>query len=100
MIRSKAFGGQAMKIKRLLSYLVLSVLSIILLVGTVSAQDKEVITNNTIIKMVKAKLGEDIIISKIRDLKTNFDLSTETLIKLKETGVSDNIINAMQNPKT
>ena len=89
-----------MKIKRLLSYLVLSVLSIILLVGTVSAQEKEVITNNTIIKMVKAKLGEDIIISKIRDLKTNFDLSTETLIKLKETGVSDNIINAMQNPQT
>lgn len=89
-----------MKIKRLLSYLVLSVISIILLVGTVSAQDKEVITNNTIVKMVKAKLGEDIIISKIRDSKTNFDLSTDILIKLKEDGVSDNVINAMQNPQT
>lgn len=88
-----------MKIKRSLSYLVLSVLSIMLVVDNVSAQDKEVITNNTIIKMVKAKLGEDIIISKIRDSKTNFDLSTDTLIKLKEDGVSDNIINTMQNPQ-
>lgn len=90
-----------MKTKRLLSYLVLNALSIVLLVGNVvSAQDKEVITNSTIIKMVKAKLGEDIIISKIRDSKTNFDLSTDTLIKLKEDGVSDNVINAMQNPQT
>lgn len=89
-----------MKTKRLLSYLVLSTLSIILLGGKVSAQEKEVITNNTIIKMVKAKLGEDIIISKIKDSKTNFDLSTDSLIKLKEAGVSDNIINAMQNPQT
>lgn len=88
-----------MNIKRTLSYLVFSALSIILLVGNVSAQDKEVITNNTIIKMVKARLGEDIIISKIRDSKTNFDLSTDTLIKLKEDGVGDNIINAMQNPQ-
>ncbi|MDO8445545.1 MAG: hypothetical protein Q7T53_05490 [Deltaproteobacteria bacterium] len=85
-----------MKIKRSLSYLVLSILSIILLIGKVSAQDKEVITNNTIIKMVKVKLGEDIIISKIRDSKATFDLSTDGLIKLKTAGVSDNIINAMQ----
>lgn len=85
-----------MKTKRSLSYLVLSVLTIILMVGKVSAQDKEVITNNTIIKMVKVKLGEDIIISKIRDSKTTFDLSTDSLIKLKTAGVSDNIINAMQ----
>lgn len=89
-----------MNIVRSLSYLVLSVSAVILLVGKASAQDQEVITNNTIIRMVKAKLGEDVIISKIRNSKTNFDLSTDSLIKLHEAAVSDNLINVMQNPQS
>lgn len=64
------------------------------------AQEREVVTNTTILKMLKAKLSEDIIITKVRNSKTDFDLSTDGLIKLKEAGVSDNIINAMQNPQS
>lgn len=89
-----------MRIKRyLLFYLILN----ILMVSIAFAQDKEeIVTNSVIIDMVKAKLGETIIINKIKNSKTNFDLSTNTLIKLKEAGVSDNIVNAMmeaQNPQ-
>ena len=75
----------------------------IFIINIAFAQDKEeVVTNNTILDMVKAKLGETIIINKIKSSKTNFHLSTNTLIKFKEAGVSDNIINAMmeaQNPQ-
>jgi len=89
-----------MRIKKyLLFYLILN----IFMVSMAFALNKEeVVTNDTIIYLVKAKLGETIIINKIKSSKTNFDLSTNSLIKLKETGVSDNIINAMmetQNPQ-
>lgn len=58
-------------------------------------KEKEVLTNETIIKMVKANLGETIIISKIKNSKTNFDLSTDGIIKLKEAGVGEKVIEAM-----
>ena len=82
-----------MKIKKyLLFYLILNIFMVII----AFAQDKEeIVTNSVVIDMVKAKLGEAIIINKIRSSKTNFDLSTDALIKLKKAGVSDNIINTM-----
>lgn len=45
--------------------------------------------------MVEAKLSEQVIVSKIKSSKTDFDLSTDGLIKLKEVRVSDKIIEAM-----
>lgn len=89
-----------MRIKNyFLFYLILN----IFMVSIAFAQDKEeIVTNSVVVDMVKAKLGETIIINKIKSSKTNFDLSTNTLIKLKEAGVSDNIVNAMmeaQNPQ-
>lgn len=86
-----------MRIKRLIFFLVFSVLITAI---TAFAQEKELLTNNTVIKMVKAKLSEDTIINKIKGSKADFDLSTDGLIKLKEAGASDNIINAMQNPQS
>lgn len=86
-----------MRINRLIFFLVFTVL---ITVAPTFAQEKEVLTNNTVIKMVKAKLSEDVIVNKIKDSKSNFDLSTDGLIKLKEAGVSDNIINVMQNPQS
>ena len=82
-----------------LFYLILN----IFMVSIAFAQDKEeIVTNSVIIDMVKAKLGEAIIINKIKNSKTNFDLSTNSLIMLKEAGANDNIINTMmeaQNPQ-
>lgn len=89
-----------MRVKSLMVYMVISILTANLLVDKVTAEEKEVLTNNTIIKMVNAKLSENIIINKIRGSKTDFDLSIDGLIKLKQAGISDNIINAMQNPQS
>lgn len=92
-----------MRFKFFLFYLVLSIFVGSLFENIAFTQEKEEIINSTIIEMAKAKFGEAVIINKIKSSKTNFNLSTDSLIKLKEAGVSDNIINAMleaQNPRS
>ena len=56
---------------------------------------QEVLTNDGVIKMVKAGLAESIIIQKIQTSQKKFDPSTDGLIKLKSAGVSDKVIEAM-----
>jgi hypothetical protein len=63
------------------------------------AQD-EVMTNDEVISLAKAGLNSSIIVNKIRTSKSNFDLSTDALIKLKKAGVSDEIVNAMLEAKS
>ena len=53
------------------------------------------LTNEDVIKMVQAKLGEAVILAKIRSSPCKFDTSTDALIKLKGAGVSDAILQAM-----
>jgi hypothetical protein len=55
-------------------------------------------TNQDVIKLVKAKISEDLIIAKIRQSKTKFDVSVDGLVALKEAGVSDNLIAVMMDP--
>jgi hypothetical protein len=60
------------------------------------AQTKtEVLTNETITALVQKGLGSTIIINKIKTSKTNFDVSTDALIKLKESNVPDEIVAVM-----
>ncbi len=55
----------------------------------------EVLTNENVMTMVKAGLPGSIIVNKIRASKTNFNTSTDELIRLKNARVPDDIINAM-----
>jgi hypothetical protein len=57
----------------------------------------EALTNSDVVKMVKVKLADGIIISKIKTSASNFDTSVNALVKLKEAGVSDPVIQAMQD---
>jgi hypothetical protein len=57
----------------------------------------EVLTNSDVVKMVKVKLADGIIISKIKASACNFDTSVDALVKLKEAGVSDPVIQAMHD---
>ena len=61
-----------------------------------AAQKHEVLTNQSIIKMVKAGLPADLIIAKIHESEANFDLSTDGLIALAQAGVPDEVIRAMR----
>lgn len=67
--------------------------------SNVYAQDAE-ITNKEVIALTKAGLDKDIIIQKIRSSKTNFDLSTDSLIALKQAGVADEVVGAMLKAET
>ncbi|MGH9845424.1 MAG: hypothetical protein ACREEM_42470 [Blastocatellia bacterium] len=57
-------------------------------------------TNNDVIRLVKAGLSDEIVITRIKQSQTRFDLSTEALLKLKEAGVSNRVIEAMTNPSS
>lgn len=55
----------------------------------------EVVTNKTVVAMVNAKLPSDVIITKIQTSKTQFDLSTDALVKLNESAVPSDVVKAM-----
>ncbi|HEX8638059.1 MAG TPA: hypothetical protein VF692_08355 [Pyrinomonadaceae bacterium] len=66
---------------------------------SVFAQE-ETMTNEEVISLAKAGLNESIIINKIKTSKSNFVLSTDNLIKLKQAGISDEIVAAMLEAKS
>lgn len=53
------------------------------------------LSNDDIIKLAKAKLPDSIIIKKIKNSACAFDTGTDGLVKLKQAGVSDAVIQAM-----
>lgn len=55
----------------------------------------EVLTNDQVITMVKAGLSTPIVVNKIRASKTNFNTSTDELIRLKQAHIPDEIVAAM-----
>jgi hypothetical protein len=75
-------------------YIGLAVLtSIFFLCGGMSAQ--EALTNEAIIKMVKAGLSESTIISLIQQQPGNYSIKVADLTALKEAGVPNAVIDAM-----
>ena len=55
------------------------------------------LTNDSIMKMVKAGLGEDIVLSSVHSQPGRYATGADDLIALKGAGVSDKIIAAMMN---
>jgi hypothetical protein len=56
---------------------------------------QQALNNDSIIKMVKAGLSDDLIITTINASPATFDTSTDGLIALKSAGVSDKVVAAM-----
>jgi hypothetical protein len=59
------------------------------------SQSGEVLDNKGVVDMVKSGLPENIILKKIETTPNRFDLSTDSLVKLSNDGVSTNIVSAM-----
>ncbi len=70
-------------------------LSVFSFLAVANLSAAEVLTNDTVLTMVKAGLGHELIISKIKASTSAFDLSTSGILKLKGEGVDDTIIQAM-----
>ena len=65
---------------------------------SIVAQDS--MSNDEVISLTKAGLATSVIIGKIRTSKPLFDLSTDSLIKLKQAGVHDDVVAAMLEAKS
>lgn len=71
----------------------LLVLVLFLLCGTLYSQ--QALSNDSVIKLAKAGLSEDLIVTTINASQTNFDTSSDAIIALKSAGVSEKVIAAM-----
>jgi hypothetical protein len=56
---------------------------------------QEPLTNDSIIKMVKAGLSEDVVLSMVKTQPAKYVLTPAELISLKSSGVSDKVVVAM-----
>jgi len=88
-------------VKRLLNVLHFRSLSgVVLISGAVLlcssfALSQTTLTNDAVMKMATASLGEDVIISMINTQPGNYSVTPDNLIALKKAGVSDKTIAAM-----
>lgn len=64
-------------------------------IGSAQTGNQAPLTNDAVVKLVKANFKEKTIIAIIGSRATQFDLATERMIDLKRTGVSERIILAM-----
>ncbi len=55
----------------------------------------EILANQDVLLMAQNSLGEDLIIEKVRESKSAFDVSVNGLVSLKKAGVSDAVVAAM-----
>lgn len=53
------------------------------------------LTNTDVVKLNSSKVGEKVILSKIQTSDVSFDISTDAIVALKQSGVSEVIIEAM-----
>jgi hypothetical protein len=67
------------------------------IVVVTAAQGTGTLTNDDVIKMVRAQLDVNIIVTTIESSSARFDVSPTGLIALKDAGVADSLIQAMQD---
>jgi hypothetical protein len=68
---------------------------VLLLLLASSLHAAEVVDNAAVVRMVRAGLSIDVVITKIAQSQTTFDTSVDALITLKGEGVPDPVIKAM-----
>ena len=81
------------------SLIITAVLTALLTMSS-AAFGQEMMTNDEVISLTKAGLASSVIIGKIHTSKSNFDMSTDALIKLKQSGVGDDVVTAMLEAKS
>jgi hypothetical protein len=64
-------------------------------IATPDTVNSEVLTNDSIVQLVKAGMSEEIVVSMIKTQPTRFDVGVGGILALKTNGVSDKIINEM-----
>jgi hypothetical protein len=68
---------------------------VFLVCAGVLAFSQDALTNDAIVKMVKAGLSETVILSMINLQRGDYSTKVDDLIALKQAGVSDKLVSAM-----
>jgi len=68
---------------------------LLLATASVAASAQQPLTNESVIRMTKAGLGDSLIVQAINATPGSFSTSTSDLITLKQAGVSERVIGAM-----
>jgi hypothetical protein len=63
--------------------------------ATPNSINSEVLTNDSIVKLVKADMPEEIVVDMIKNQPTRFNVSVDGVLLLKTNGVSEKIIHEM-----
>src|SRR5688500_14593891 len=56
------------------------------------------ISLDEVIRLSRAGVGEELIVTKVKRGGKAFDLTTEEILELKKSGVSDNVIKTLMDP--
>jgi hypothetical protein len=59
-------------------------------------QDNSLVTNKDVILMARSKFDDATIIKTIQAFRTDFDVSVSAVVELKDAGVTETVIRAMQ----
>jgi hypothetical protein len=93
-----------MKTKNFTRPALATIAALALLCGNVVAQNSTATTApplaygvTSILQLAQAKVGDDVIISYIRNSGSSYGLNADQIIYLRQQGVSDNVINVMLN---
>jgi hypothetical protein len=70
-------------------------LTLVFWASVVLAQNRNVLTNDDVMRMARLKFDDTTIIQTIQVSDANFDLTVAALVKLKDGGVSQPVIQAM-----
>ena len=68
---------------------------LVLVLAAVSASAARTLTNNDVAKLVRAGIGEDVIVAMIEASDTAFDTSVGAILALSNAGIGDKVIAAM-----
>jgi hypothetical protein len=71
------------------------VLATLFLLGCLAVGAQQTLNNDSIVKMTKAGLSDDVIVSTVNATAGKYDISADSLIALKEAGVGDKVISAI-----
>lgn len=70
-------------------------IGILVVALSVLASAQETMNNDSILKMVQAGLGEDLIVAAVQTQPGKYSVNPDELIRLKQAGVSEKILKAM-----
>lgn len=81
-------------------FLTMALLTALFVLSSLQVKAQETpMTNDDVVKLLKAGLPQSVIVGKIRSSKTKFDTSTAAIISLNTAGVPPDVISAMLETK-